>query len=106
MIEINNKQELVDILASNENVLIDFHATWCGPCKMMMPVLNDLAKEHTNVKFCKVNVEDNAELTVDYGITSIPHVFIMKSGTNVHNFKGALPKNKLMDVLNTHFPKS
>ena len=106
MIEINNKQELVDLLASNENVLVDFYASWCGPCRMMMPLLEQMSAEYDNVKFCKVNVDGNAELTVEYDISSIPHVFLMKNGKKVFDFKGAYAKNKLTETLNTYFPKS
>lgn len=106
MIEINNKQELVDLLASNENVVVDFYAAWCGPCRMMMPLLEQMSAEYTNVKFCKVNVDGNAELTLDYGISSIPHVFLMKNNEKQADFKGAYSKNKLIDILNTHYPKA
>jgi len=105
MIEINNKIELNSIIQNNENILVFFGANWCGPCKMMLPLLDGLSKEEDNkhIVLCKVNVDTNAELTMEYGITSIPHMFLMKHGKKVHDFKGAQSKQKIIDMFKTHF---
>lgn len=105
MIEISNKAQLDTLLAENENVFVDFYAEWCGPCKMMLPLLDGLSKEEDNkhIVLCKVNVDTNAELTLEYGITSIPHMFLMKHGNKVHDFKGAQSKPKIVDMFKTYF---
>lgn len=103
MIEINSKAELDTFVAENENVFVDFYAEWCGPCKMMLPLLETISKDQPHITFCKVNVDNLAELTVQYGITSIPHMFLIKNGENVFNFKGAKPKPFILDALSKHF---
>lgn len=102
MIEINNKSELVAVLNENKNVIVDFYAEWCAPCRSLLPILEQIANENSDVKICKVNVDSNAELTVDYNITAIPHVYLMQSGEIKDQFKGALPKTKIVEKINAH----
>lgn len=103
MIQINLKQELHELIATNENVIVDFYAEWCGPCKMLMPLLTKLSADHTNVKFCKVNVDENSELSVEYKIQSIPHIFFIKNGEKVYDFKGIQSKAQIVAAINKHF---
>ena len=102
MIEINSKSELTAVLNENKNVIVDFYAEWCGPCRALVPVLEQISNENADVKICKVNVDNNADLSVEYNITAIPHVFMMQSGEVKGQFKGALPKNKIVEKINEH----
>ena len=70
-----------EITNTNKLVLIDFFATWCGPCKMLSPIISEIANEYSNsIKVCKVNVDENQELAMEYGIMSIPTIVIIKNG--------------------------
>lgn len=73
-------------------VLVDFWAAWCGPCRQVAPVLDQLASEHDNLKIVKVDIEAEQQLTMEYGITSIPAIKIFKNGEQVSEFVGVRPK--------------
>jgi thioredoxin 1 len=83
-----------DVLA-NEYVVIDFWAEWCGPCRMLGPIVDEISEEITDVKIGKVNVSDNPILSNEYGITSIPCLVFIKNGVEVSRHKGVLPKSAL-----------
>lgn len=102
MIEINNRSELIAVLNENKNVIVDFYADWCSPCRSLLPILEQISTENSDVKICKINVDSNADLTVDYNVTAIPHVVLMQSGVIKDQFKGALPKTKIVERINTH----
>ena len=75
---IKNKAEYDKVLADNKSVFVDFYADWCGPCKMVGPVLEEISKDYADIKFVKVNVDDNPEIAQQYGIMSIPTmIFLM-----------------------------
>ncbi len=75
--------------------LVDFFATWCGPCKMLGPVLEELSDEITDVKFVKIDVDEEPELAGKFGIMSIPSVFLFKDGEVAGSFLGLQPKDKV-----------
>ena len=84
-------------------VLVDFFATWCGPCKMLSPIISEIANEYSNsIKVCKVNVDENQNLAAQFGVMSIPTVIIMKGGKVVEQFIGMQPKGVYIDALNKH----
>jgi len=88
-----NKEEFEQIINSEEGViLVDFWAQWCGPCRVLGPTLQDVADELDNITIVKVNVDENPELSTEYGVRSIPVVFAIKNGEQVGKFVGA--KNK------------
>ena len=80
---IKNKAEYDQVLADNKSVFVDFYADWCGPCKMVGPVLEEISKDYTDIKFVKVNVDDNPEIAQQYGIMSIPTMIGFKNGEKV-----------------------
>lgn len=83
-------------------VLVDFWANWCGPCKMLTPVLEQLSSEMTDVKFFKVNVDENGELAQQFRIASIPTVMIFKNGEVVDKMMGFRPKNQVEEFVKKH----
>ena len=103
MIEIQNKEELKNLIESNEYVIVDFWAPWCSPCRALIPLLEKLSEEYKNITFCKVNVDSNSELSVDYKITSIPHVFFIKNGVEFSNFRGLKQKKEIIKLIETFF---
>lgn len=98
VIELNAKNFEQEVLKSDKPVLVDFWASWCGPCKMVSPVVDALAEEHPEYKFCKVNVDDEEELAIKFGIMSIPSLFIFKNGEIANKSVGALPKDAILGL--------
>ena len=87
------------VLDSSKTVLVDFWASWCGPCRMIAPVLEEVAAERPDIKVCKVNVDEEPELAIRYGISSIPTLLVFKNGTIVNQSLGAIPKAKILELL-------
>ena len=83
-------------------VLVDFWATWCGPCKMIAPVVEEVAKEVNNARFVKVDVDQNENLANKYQISSIPTLMIFKNGTPVDTLVGFMPKDSLKEAVIKH----
>ena len=92
-----------EVLESNIPVLVDFYADWCGPCKMVAPIVAELATEYEGVfKIGKLNVDDNQETAQKYRVMSIPTLIIFKNGAAVETVVGAVPKKSLQDKLEAH----
>lgn len=79
--------------------LIDFYATWCGPCKMLAPVIDEIAQENEDLKVTKIDVDKNPELAAEYSVMSVPTVFIKKDDKVVNSFNGYQPKEKIEELL-------
>ena len=88
-----------EVLNSEKPVLLDFWATWCGPCRMIGPVLDEIAEEREDIKVCKVNVDEEPELAAQYQITSIPTLFVVKDGQITNQSLGAKPKAQILAML-------
>lgn len=90
-----------EVLKSEKTVLIDFYADWCGPCKMMSPVIDEIAEEmKENVKVGKVNVDENQDLAMEYGVMSIPTIVVLKNGEVQKTFVGVTDKEEIKNALN------
>ena len=93
----NNFQEVV--INSKNPVLLDFWASWCGPCRMVSPIVDEIAEERSDVKVCKVNVEEQRELAAAFKVMSIPTLVVMKEGKIVNRAMGARPKDQILELL-------
>ena len=88
-----------EVLRSEKPVLLDFYAVWCGPCKMIAPILDEIAEEREDIKVCKVNVDEEPELAAQYQVVSIPTLFAIKDGQIVNQSMGAKPKAQILEML-------
>ncbi len=92
----NFQQEVLD---SQKTVLVDFWATWCGPCRMLSPVVDEIAQENDAVKVGKINVDEQPELASQFGVMSIPTLMVFRDGKPVNTSVGAVPKAKILSML-------
>ena len=103
MQHINNKAEFEQLINENNNVVIDFYATWCGPCKMLAPIIEQVANEVSHVKIVKVDVDVASDLAELFGITSIPTVVYIKNQKLELRELGFKPKAAILDNINKIF---
>ena len=96
-IDRNNFQR--EVLNSDRPVLLDFWAPWCAPCRMVGPILDEIAEERSDVKVAKINIDEQPELASQFGVMSIPTLMVMKEGRIVQQAMGARPKGQILSML-------
>lgn len=89
-----------EVMNSDKPVLIDFWATWCGPCRMLSPIVDEVAEETDSVKVCKVNVDEEAQLASMFGIEVIPTLIVIKGGKTVNKSVGYIDKQQVLELIN------
>ena len=88
-----------EVLQSDRTVLLDFWASWCGPCRMVSPVIDEIAEERSNIFVGKINVDEQRELAAQFGVMSIPTLVVLKNGREVNRSVGAKPKSQILAML-------
>ena len=102
-LEVTDSSFKTDVLSSDKLTVVDFWAEWCGPCRAIGPVIEDLSKEYTGkINVGKVNVDHNPEVSINYGITSIPAILFFKNGQVVDKLVGAQPKSNFVKKIEQH----
>lgn len=99
VLKINKENFETEVLNAQGTVLVDFFADWCGPCKMLSPVIDEIAEEQTELKVCKVNVDDEPELASRYGVMSIPTLVVIRNGKEVNKSVGVISKEEILALV-------
>ena len=99
VLQLTNDNYEQEVMKSEGTVLVDFYADWCGPCKMQGPIVEQLAEERTDVKFCKLNVDEVMPVAMELGITSIPTIMVVKNGKITFKEPGLMQKAQLEALL-------
>ena len=99
VIEITNKAQFDEATKSEKLTIVDFWAVWCGPCRVLKPLLHKIAGEHPEIQLLTVDVETNGDLAAEYNINSIPAVFMFKNGQIVDSFVGFIPENEILEKI-------
>ena len=98
-ISVNKNNFNQEVLNSDKPVLMDFWAPWCGPCRMVVPLVEEIAKERSDIKVVKINVDEEQELAMQFGVMSIPTLVVMKNGKIVNQVTGARPMAQILAML-------
>ena len=99
VININNNNFKHEVMDSDKPVLLDFWASWCAPCRMVVPNIEEIASERPDIKVGKINVDEQPELASEFGIMSIPTLVVMKNGKIVQQVSGARPKEAILTMI-------
>lgn len=97
--KITNDNFKTEVLQSEMSVLVDFYADWCGSCKMLAPIVDEIAQENDDIKVAKVNVDENPNIALDYKVMSIPTLVVIKGGKEVSRSVGVVDKKEILEML-------
>lgn len=96
---LNDNNFDLEVLKSNKTVLVDFYADWCGPCQMMSPIIREISEERTDIKVCRINVDENPGMAIKYKVASIPFFAVFKNGEIYKKTMGYQPKEDILKLL-------
>lgn len=99
VIDVKTADFEAEVLKSDKTVLVDFWAVWCGPCRMLSPVVDQVAEENPDIKVCKVNIDEEQQLAIKYGVMSIPTLLVFKGGELVNQSVGVIPKEEVLNLI-------
>ena len=99
VLHINKDNFHKEVLNSEKPVLLDFFASWCGPCRMVGPILDEIAEEREDIKVCKVDIDEQPELASRYRVMSVPTLMVLKDGNIVEKYIGAKPKHQILAMV-------
>ena len=99
ILKVNDKNFEEEVLKSEKTVLVDFYADWCGPCKMLSPIVDEVAEEKEDIKFVKINVDESQEKAFKYQIMSIPTLVVIQNGNEVKRSVGLIDKSEILEML-------
>ena len=99
ILKITKENFEAEVLHSDKPVLLDFFATWCGPCRMIGPILEEISEENESIKVCKIDVDQDPELAMRFQVTSIPLLVVMQDGKVINQSLGAKPKDQILKLL-------
>ena len=99
ILKVTNENFESEVLQSDQTVLIDFYADWCGPCKMLSPIVTEVAKENPDVKVVKIDVDAEQDLAIEYQVMSIPTLVVIKNGNEVNRAVGLIDKSEILSLI-------
>ncbi len=99
IIHVTSENYAQEVLESDKTVLLDFFAVWCGPCKMIAPILEEIAEEREDVKICKIDVDQAMDIAAQFRVVSIPTLVVLRDGKVVTQAVGAMPKAEILELL-------
>jgi len=99
VVKVTNKNFDEEVLRSEKKVLVDFYADWCGPCKMLSPIIEEIANENTDIKVVKINVDEAQDIAAKYNVMSIPTLVVIKNGEEVNKSVGFISKEQVLNLI-------
>ena len=99
IVNVNQENFHSEVLESDKKVLLDFWASWCGPCRMVAPILDAISQEREDIKVCKINIDENPELANRFAIMTIPTLMVLQDGQVINKASGARPKDAILALL-------
>ena len=97
--EINGLKELNEVVNNNKKVLVDVYATWCGPCKMLAPIVNKVSEDVSDLTVVKIDIDENEDIAAKYGVEAIPTLLVFNNGELVNKNVGFIPENKVNELV-------